>query len=530
MGAAVRRSSLFLLLVIEVLSLFVFENMRALFATLEAREREGIAAVAGLQADLYVLRLGRTPPPSSDGFASVSRLARGANGQQVVVSEDGEPLLEVRRLLPDGSGLLFRRPLRSPQLHSFLGMRKVLTLLIVILGLAIVLSGFYLAMQLRRRKAAPGAGALGTGSPLQDYLVEMKSAQQDLQELVAAQRRAADAQEELNRGIVQNIHLGLIYVSAAGRVEIFNPAAQRLFGRGFAAAKNAPLDSALAGHPELARFILAADGRSATEIESGPFVFAVDVVPVGAGQDAAAADGPQGPPPGGEKQVPGERLQGRLALVRDVSEERRRERVRRQGENLMMLGEMTASLAHEVRNSLGVILGYSKAMSGEPEKTAKVVREVQFLTEMMEGFLRFARPVDKVTRKPVALGPLAAAAGAAHELAVELPEVQLEVQGDPLLLNVVLGNLALNARQAGAKRLRVGFAPGPPAAMVVADDGPGIPAANAEKIWLPFFSSRDKGTGMGLATVKKLLSALGADIQLMNPGEPGAQFKITFYS
>ncbi len=521
MGAAVRRSSLFLLLVVEVLSLFVFENMRALFATREARERDGIAAMAGLQADLYVQRLGQTPPPRAEGFSRVERLAKGENGSQAVVTDDGEPLLEVRRRLADGSGLLFRRPLRSPQLSAFLGMRKVLTMLIVVLGLAIVLSGVYLAVQLRRRKpaAAAAAGATGTGSPLHDYLVEMKNAQQDLQELVAAQRRASSTREELNRGIVQNIHLGVIYVSAAGRVEIFNPAAQRLFGRSFAAAKNAPLETVLAGQPELARFILAAAGRSATEIESGPHVFAVDVIPIGADRDGAAADEPP----------PGETPAGRLALVRDVGEERRRERVRRQGENLMMLGEMAASLAHEVRNSLGVVLGYSKAMSGEPEKTAKIVREVQFLTEMMEGFLRFARPVDKVSRKPVAIGPLAAAVGAAHELAVDLPASPAEVQSDPLLLNVVLGNLALNARQAGAKRLSLRFTAGPPAALVIADDGPGIPAANAEKIWLPFFSSRDKGTGMGLATVKKLLSALGADIQLMNPGEPGAQFKITFY-
>ena len=110
-----RRSSLFLLLVIEVLALFVFENMRALFATLEAREREGIAAVAELQADLYVLRYAQALPSELHGFAAVERLARGENGRQVVI-EEGEPLLEVRRSLPDGSGLLFRRPLRSPQL------------------------------------------------------------------------------------------------------------------------------------------------------------------------------------------------------------------------------------------------------------------------------------------------------------------------------------------------------------------------------------------------------------------------------
>ncbi len=141
---------------------------------------------------------------------------------------------------------------------------------------------------------------------------------------------------------------------------------------------------------------------------------------------------------------------GRLVLVRDVSAERKRERVRRQNDNLMMLGEMAASLAHEVRNSLGVILGYSKAMSGEPEKTAKIVREVQFMSAMMESFLRFAKPVEKIGRKPVDLGRAIAEAAAAHELSVELPKPALEIKSDPLLLNIVFGNLALNARQSGA--------------------------------------------------------------------------------
>jgi signal transduction histidine kinase len=207
----------------------------------------------------------------------------------------------------------------------------------------------------------------------------------------------------------------------------------------------------------------------------------------------------------------------------------------------MMLGEMAASLAHEVRNSLGVILGYSKAMSGEPEKTAKIVREVQFMSEMMESFLRFSKPVAKVGSKPTDLGQVIAAAAAAQDLLVELPAPTLELKSDPLLLNVIFTNLALNAKQAGAGRLRVEFAPGtaprtdaaaPPrtdAAVIIADDGPGITAASAEKIWLPFFSTRDKGTGMGLATVKKLVSALNGDIQLLNPGEPGAKFKIVFY-
>lgn len=509
MGAAVRRSSLFLLLVVEILALFIFENMRALFTTLERNERQAIVAHAELQAEAHILRARRDgkPPGQSPYFDRVSGLRRGETRQELVAA-DGGLRLEIRKPLPDGRGLLFSRAVRSPQLRSFQGMKKVLSLMVLFLGLAIAASGIYFMVLLRRKKTEPAPGA---GSPLQDYLVDLKSAQLELQDLVASQQRASSAQEQLNKSIISNARLGMIYLAADGRVEIFNPAAQELFGRGFAAVKNLPLAQALPDHAELAEFILAGDRKSSREFEYGPAILAVDVVPVG-------DDGQGG---GGSR--------GRLALVRDVSDERKRERVRRQNDNLIMLGEMAASLAHEVRNSLGVILGYTKAMSGEPEKTAKVIREVQFVTEMMESFLRFARPVDKVARKPVDLGPLIAAAAAAHDLAVELPAGRLELQSDPLLLNVVFANLALNARQAGARSLRVEFPGGDAPGVMLVDDGRGISAANADKIWLPFFTSRDKGTGMGLATVKKIAGALGADIQLLNPGQAGARFKITFY-
>lgn len=507
-----RKSSLFLLLVVEILALFVFENMRALFTTLERNEREAIIAHADLQAEAHILRALRDgqPPGPAKYFDRVTPLRRAETGHELVAGEDGLRL-EIRKPLADGRGLLFSRTVRSPQLRSFQGMKKVLSLLVLFLGLAIAASGIYLMVLLRKKKAEPAPGA---GSPLQDYLVDLKSAQLELQDLVASQQRASSAREQLNRSIINNARLGMIYLAADGRVEIFNPAAQELFNRGFAAVKNLPLAEALPDHAELAEFIIAGDRKNSCEFEYGPSILAVDVVPVATGDDA-----------------PREGISsGRLALVRDVSAERKRERVRRQNDNLLMLGEMAASLAHEVRNSLGVILGYSKAMSGEPEKTAKVIREVQFVTEMMESFLRFARPVDKVARKPVDLAPLIAAAAAAHDLPVEFPAGRLELQSDPLLLNIVFGNLALNARQAGAKSLNVEFLPGDAPGVVLADDGLGISAANADKIWLPFFTSRDKGTGMGLATVKKLVGALGADIQLLNPGQAGARFKITFYS
>jgi signal transduction histidine kinase len=512
------KSSLVLLIVVQILALFIFENMHALFTSLEKNEVASFIDASDLQAELQVQRtlLGQSRPGRANYFDRVLSLPRPETGRQVIVAGK-ERRLEIRKPLGSAAGLLFQKTIRSRQLDSFRAMKKILSNLVIFLGIFIAASGIYFVVLLRK---PPPEKSMGAGSPFQDYLVEMKSAQQELQELVAVQSRSTSEKEQLNQSIINTVHLGVIFLNQAGKIEIFNPAAQELFGRSFASARNRTLEETLPGHAELVRRILAGDKKNSFEIESGGFIFFVDVVPVGA-QLAPPAVG-----------------QGRLALVRDVSAERKREKIKSRNTELMMLGEMAAPLAHEIRNSLGVILGYGKALSGEPEKSRKIVREIQFMTEMMESFLRFARPVAKVSHRKTDLGPLIAAAAAAQEIPVGLPAAGLELKSDPLLLNVVFSNLFLNAKQAGAKRLWVEFDPGAAqavtprndAALTVADDGPGIAAANAEKIWLPFFSSRDKGTGMGLATVKKLVSAMNGDIQLINPGEPGAKFRIVFYT
>jgi signal transduction histidine kinase len=497
-----RKSALGLAIIIEVLGLFIFENMRSLVTTLEKNETAAIISRSDLQAELHILRAlhGHPLQGPEKYFDRILPLPRPESSRQVLAG-DKDQRLEIKKPLGTRSGLLFQKTIRSIQLDSLKALKKVLSGGIVFLGIILAVSGIYLMVLLGKKGPVQN---LGAGSPFQDYLVEMKNAQLELQDLVKAKSRSSSEQEELNRSIINTVHLGVIFLSSGDKIEIFNPAAQELFGRSFASAKNRLLGEALSNHPELTRFILSSEGKKSAEVESAPFIFYVDVVPVGAG--------------------------GRLVLVRDVSAERKKEKIQRQGANLMMLGEMTASLAHEIRNSLGVILGYSKALRSEPDKTRKIVREIEFMTEMMESFLRFARPVEKVSRKKTDLAGLIRSAAANQEMAVKMPEGPLELKSDPLLLNVIFSNLFLNAKQAGATRLQVEFSIDETPAIIISDDGAGIPAAIDKKIWLPFFSTRDKGTGMGLATVKKLVSALNGDIQLMNPGEAGARFRIIFYS
>jgi signal transduction histidine kinase len=505
-----RKSPLVLLFVVQILALFVLENMRGLMAGLEKNEIAGIIAQSDLRAELYIQKNTQVAmrPGQETFFDRILPLPRGESGSEIIRSGKRQRLL-IKKTLGSGTGLLFEKTIRSRQLDAFAALKKILSGLIIFLGIFIVACGIYLIVLLRKKRVEGGTGSF---SPLQDYLVEMKNAQLELQNLVDEQNRSTTQKEELNKTIINTVHLGVLFISASGTIEIFNPSAQKIFKRSFASAKNNSLATVLHDHPELTAFISASEKKNSAEIESGDLIFFVDVVPVGAGRDGPVSDS------------------GRLVLIRDVSAERKKEKIQRQSANLMMLGEMAASLAHEIRNSLGVILGYSKAISSEPKKTGKIVREIQFMSEMMERFLLFARPVEKISREKTDLGKVIAASAAAQEMPIDLPEGAMKLNSDPLLLNVIFSNLILNAKQAGATRLKVEFSSGETPSLTVSDNGPGIAAANAMKVWLPFFSTRDKGTGMGLATVKKLVSALNGDIQLLDNGKPGARFRIVFYS
>jgi signal transduction histidine kinase len=497
-----KRSFIVLVIVIQVIALFIFDNMLALFKTLEARESAAIIAAGEAQAELHVLKARQRLPLPDPGayFDQVLATEPGPDSTRVLASGKNQLLLLTRRV-DAGRSLLFKKTIRSVQLEAFRSLKKILTGLTVSLGIFIIACGLYLAVLLRKKGAPQPGEAI---PPLQDYLLQIRNSEQELKTQVAAQSLSSTKIGELNKSIINTIQLAVIFTDAAGKIEIFNPAAQKYFGRSFAAAKNNPLSGVLGAYPELLAFIAGAGKKASAEIESNGRIFLSDVVPVG--------------------------RSGCLAVVRDISSERKKERIQRLNANLMMLGEMAAALAHEIRNSLGVVLGYSKAIKAEPAKTAKINREIHFLSAMMESFLQFARPVDKIKRSAVLLGPLISASAAAHGLAVRLPGRDLSIQSDPLLLNVVFSNLALNASQAGATRLDVDFSSGETDTITVGDDGPGIAAAVREKIWLPFFSTREKGTGMGLATVKKLVSALNGDIQLLDDGNPGARFRIVFYN
>src|SRR5580692_6990016 len=199
---------------------------------------------------------------------------------------------------------------------------------------------------------------------------------------------------------------------------------------------------------------------------------------------------------------------------------------------------MLAGIAHEVRNPLGGMELYAgllrDALGGQPawlEEVGRIEREVGHLKTVVNEFLAFARrPAPSL--EVVELGPLCdevreltrATSGAA--VAVDVPPA-LRVRADVGQLRRVLLNLARNAATA-ARDGHVQLAAWPGAAggvrIEVRDDGPGVPAQLREQIFTPFFTTREKGTGLGLAFVREIVRDHGEEVVVRDAPGGGSVF------
>jgi signal transduction histidine kinase len=218
-------------------------------------------------------------------------------------------------------------------------------------------------------------------------------------------------------------------------------------------------------------------------------------------------------------------------------------RASEQNSHLKELNLAAAGLAHETRNPLNIIRGLAQMTSRLPdaspevrEKAKTIVDETDKVTAQLTEFINYSKPRE-VRRAKVVL------TGAANEivrtLGHDLEEKQLavEVTGEPLaieadeqLLRQVLFNLLLNAIQAAGANGKIQIIvsrTGESAVLELRDDGPGVPPENRREIFKPYFTTHQKGTGLGLAVVQQIVHAHGWDIACL-PNEPrGAIFRIS---
>lgn len=217
----------------------------------------------------------------------------------------------------------------------------------------------------------------------------------------------------------------------------------------------------------------------------------------------------------------------------------------RRADRLSALGELSAGLAHEIRNPLGSIEGSLQILRrvGLPESTRRefgdmAQKEVNRLKDLVSNFLDFARP-SRPRRKPTDVGALLDSVRMLADEAARMAGVRIRLVAteslpaaaiDPDQVKQVLLNLVLNAIQAmpndGEVTLEA-FQKNGRLEIRVRDEGVGIEPENLEKIFDPFFTTRADGTGLGLSVAYQIISQHGGDIAASRNPDKGMTFVVT---
>jgi len=420
---------------------------------------------------------------------------------------------------------MMRAGFMSQSGYLFLGLTAIVAVLAAVLAFA-VLKLFAAARANTRDGLTEGTETAFMAAAMEDALTTLRSKER-------AMKARAEASERLSSEIVANLTSGLLVVNEDGVVRTMNPTGRKLLGLP-EADWNGPFREVLANAAPLGDVIEECLGsarpivRRALEMpqSSGATHLGVSVSPI-------------------RDEISG--LRGAICLFTDLSEVMDLEEQLRLKDSLARLGELTAGIAHEFRNGLATIHGYARLLDLErlPPEFRPYVQGIRDETDSMgqvvTNFLNFARPTELVVA-PVDM--LAIAERAAEEIrgevrsrggAVTVRGEFGQVDGDEVLLRQAFSNLCRNALEACTP------ATGPPQIVLegtvdrsqdvlrvtVTDNGPGINAGVADRMFRPFVTTKAQGTGLGLALVQKIVVTHNGRVAAMAAERGGARLSVT---
>ncbi|HEY4485910.1 MAG TPA: ATP-binding protein, partial [Nitrospiria bacterium] len=454
---------------------------------------------------------------------------------------------------------VLRVDIEAPSLESRGAASVTFLLSKIVAGLAFLALGFYGLRILRGRSFSRGgeSEAMGNTAAVIDtfhgLVRQLKEKEQEMVRLRAAAEERADHVESYNENILQSATSGVITFDAARIITTYNQAAEKILGipRGEAVGKvceevfgedssiSPLLDQALTSRTAVTRKELQLVRRGRGGGDSRRIWVGVSTSLLRDRQDG---------------------LIGTTFVFTDLTEIKSLQEQVELKRRLTVLGEMSAGIAHEFRNYMGSVMGFTRLLSKKLPSSgdgqamiASIMKELASMNHLIEQLLNFGRHAE-LNLQPTALDPLVRStldqlSAQAGESRTVWPEVEVRISGDlasvrmdEVLMRQAVANLIQNAvdamPQGGTLSIRasavdLGPVSGPSGSgyrrmlsLEVQDSGAGIPADRIEKIFMPFFTTKTKGTGMGLAVVHKIVLSHGGRIDVDSREGSGTIFRI----
>ena len=411
----------------------------------------------------------------------------------------------------------------SPAAFAFVGLTALVAMLVAILAFAVLRFGAA-AKDSRRLLRENNTERAFVTAALHEALTKLKTQEREL-------TSRAEASERLSSEIVESLTAGLLVVDNDGNVKILNPSGRRMLhlpelteGQNYTLVLKdvAPLIDVITACLATGEPIV----RRQLDIGAGlPPVTHLGV------SLSALSDGH------GNKH-------GIICLFTDLTPVIEMEEQLRLKESLAKVGELTAGIAHEFRNGLATIHGYARLLDLKvlPQPFHPHVngirKETEALGEVVTNFLNFAKPAQ-MTLLPVDLRTIAerAAEEVKNDVKSRGGDITVNgdfpvIEGDDVLLRQAFSNLMRNAIEAcsGASiqpqiTIEGHLEPGH-VRVSIDDNGPGIPATQRERIFQPFYTTKGRGTGLGLALVQKIIVTHNGRIQVGAAQNGGASMQV----
>jgi len=369
----------------------------------------------------------------------------------------------------------------------------------------------------------------------QGVIQRQKEQERELERLRQLEKERADLSQSINENITRNMPTGLITIDRSGIISSSNPAAKEILQRQL-------LEKMLCTE------VLPAAGTFVPMVESclqtGQRFHRVEMEVLLGGTQHKTLGISMSPIKSAKDEI-----SGVVCLISDLTELVALQKQVRLKEGLAFLGEMSAGIAHEFKNSLATISGYVQLVGNDAlppavENSLKMIRrETSQLTSTINKFLNFAKP-QHLNRQQLNLGQLLRDSLEEIRRDARFQHVEYSFEGnariyagDESLLKSVFNNLLLNASeslesdanggQVSCKLLDLVGDRSHKTLVKISDNGCGISSEDLQRIFIPFFTSKSSGSGLGLAIVQKIV--LMHDGKLEVESKPGEGTCVNIY-